>query len=186
MTFLKKYFFLIICTIVIFFVGCSGVGSGNLQTLMEAPPIIPQRPQVAESSDIANTPETTAPTTSSDRPGTGHIDIDLTRLSVTMVSAQVFQMITVPEEYLGQTVRVRGSHFEFFWEEGDMQLHYVVLNLEEGCCGQGIEFILPDDIASSIGYPPQHAIIEITGVFSSYEKAGHVFYYLAVNEMRIE
>ena len=114
-----------------------------------------------------------------------HIDVDLTQLGPMIISAQVSRMLMEPDKYLGQTVRVKGSYFSFFWNEGNMRLHYVVLDLTVGCCGQGFEIILSDNIISNQGYPPENSVIEVTGTFSSYEKLGRTFYYLAVFEIII-
>ena len=113
-------------------------------------------------------------------------DIDLTVLSVTMVSAQAFQMRVSPEDFLGQTVRIRGSHYTFPWDEAGMDVHYVVLDLTAGCCGEAFEFILTDELIESVGYPPHGAIIEVVGVFSSYEMFGLEFHYLYAFEINVE
>ena len=178
---MKRYFYAALLFIFVMMLsGCAEGGTGNLSRLFEGQPTIPQRPQTAEpfDSEIAPVPREVAPRTEA-----GHVDIDLTRMSVTMVSAQVWQMMVIPYDYLGLTVRVRGSYYTFLWDEADMQLHYVVLDLTAGCCGQAIEFILSEELINSIGYPVQNTPIEITGVFTYYEKFGYLFFYLAVDEI---
>ena len=175
-----------------FLTGCSDSDtSSNLQTLMEEQPLVPQRSQNTEPAERSNTPELSVSepagsATPVDREESEDVDIDLTQLSVTMVSAQVLQIMMSPEDFLGQTVRVRGTYFTFLWEEADKQLHYVVLNLTAGCCGQGFEFILSDELASSVGYPANESVIEVTGIFSRYEELGSGFHYLAVYDMIVE
>jgi len=127
----------------------------------------------AESSLIENSP----------MQAVEEIDIDLVRMGPTMVSAQVFWIMLSPEDYLGQVIRIMGSYYAFYWEEGEMQLHYIVLDLTAGCCGQAFEFKLPAHIVDAVGYPSEGSVIEIVGVFSSYEMWDNVFYYLAVREI---
>ena len=189
----RSYTMKCICVIVIlfavavFYTGCANGGASGLQSLLEEQPLVPQRPPGSEPGVPVAPAESVEPTTpvAPTVPATesGDVDIDLTSMSVTMVSAQVMQILMAPEDFLGQTIRIIGSHFSFYWEDAEMQIHYVVLNVTAGCCGQAFEFILPDDIVSSMGYPPQYAIIELTGGLSSYEKLGRVYYYLAVIEL---
>jgi len=104
------------------------------------------------------------------------IDIDMTILSPTMVSAQGFRITSSPEAHVGYTMRIQGSYFTFHWEEADMQLHYVVLDLTAGCCGQAFEFKYNGEL------PEMGTPIKITGVFSYYEIMGEVYFYISVTE----
>jgi len=105
------------------------------------------------------------------------IDIDMTLLSPTMVSAQGFRITSSPEDHLGYSMRIRGSYFTFLWEEADMNLHYVILDLAVGCCGQAFEFKYSGELPE-IGTP-----IQITVVFSYYEIMGEVYFYISVTEL---
>ena len=47
--------------------------------------------------------------------GTGSdVDIDLTKLSATMVYSEVFNMLYTPEDYLGKTVNMEGTFTEYY------------------------------------------------------------------------
>ena len=46
--------------------------------------------------------------------GTGKVDIDLTRMSGTMVYAQVFQMVTEPEKYVGKRIKMKGVFSSYY------------------------------------------------------------------------
>ena len=107
----------------------------------------------------------------------GDVDIDMTVLSPTMVSAQGFRITSSPEDHLGYSMRIRGSYFTFLWEEADMQLHYVVLDLTVGCCGQAFEFKYSGELPE-LGTP-----IQITGVFQYYEIMGEFYFYIYVTEL---
>ena len=106
-----------------------------------------------------------------------HIDLDLTALSGVMVQSAVFDMMTKPQDYLGQTIKVRGKHHIFYNDTGRRH-HYLAIEDDSGCCTQWIEFVLSD--VSAENYPSENTNIEITGVFSSYEEQDDIFYYLRV------
>ncbi|MCL1864133.1 MAG: hypothetical protein FWF78_11280 [Defluviitaleaceae bacterium] len=114
------------------------------------------------------------------------VDIDMTQMSVTMVSAQAAQLELSPTAHLGQVVRMRGSHYIAFWEMLQTDLHYIVLDLTVGCCGSAFEFILSDELIATVGYPPHGAEIEIVGTYSYYEVLGHTFYFFAVTEISVD
>lgn len=115
----------------------------------------------------------------------GAIDVDLTVLSSTMVYAEIYNMMTEPDPYIGRMVKMRGQYYASFYEETQQYYHYVVVMDAAACCQQGIEFIwdgahtYPDD------YPADGTEVEITGVFGSYEELGIVYYYLLVKDIII-
>ena len=162
-------------------ISCSDDNTSTITRLMEEQTqAVQSMPQATDSVEPAETRVSVYGESIED------IDIDLTLLGPTMVSAQVFWMMISPEEFLGQTVRVRGSYYTFFWYEANKPLHFIVLDLTPGCCGQAFEFILPYNIVADIGYIPENAVIEIVGVFTNYEMFGNLFHYLAVHEIIVE
>ncbi|MCL2198409.1 MAG: hypothetical protein FWB80_05760 [Defluviitaleaceae bacterium] len=114
------------------------------------------------------------------------VDIDMTQMSVTMVSAQAAQLEFNPTAHLGQVVRIRGSHYTFYWEMFQANIHYIVLDLTVGCCGAAFEFILSDELIETVGYPPHGAIIEIVGTYKYYEVANETFHFFAVTEITVK
>jgi hypothetical protein len=169
------------------FSACAVESPEDLQArLAEEQPIIPPRPETADPSARAYAAENLPDPPPAIGGEITDIDLDLTQLGVTMVSAQVTLMMMFPEDFLGQSVRVRGSYLTIYWGLGEMYLHYVVLDLTAGCCGQAIEFKLTEELAESVGYPQNDSVIEVTGVFSYYEKMGHVFFYLLVSDIQVE
>ena len=110
----------------------------------------------------------------------GSIDIDLTAMSSTMVYAAVLNIMRSPGRHAGQTIRVSGTYHPFFWDETGLYYHYVIVDGQPGCCPQRMEFKLSDNYVFPDDFPPEGAMIEITGVFGSYQEMGHTFFYLAV------
>ena len=96
----------------------------------------------------------------------GTVDVDLTKLSSTMVYSEVYNMMTEPDKYLGKRVRMRGS---FAYAEGDNRYYFACLISDAtACCAQGIEFILKDERKFPEDYPSKGTEITVVGVFDTY------------------
>ena len=94
------------------------------------------------------------------------IDVDLTKMSSTMVYSEVYNMLALPDDYLGQTVRMKG---EFQCYEGEERNYYVVLIADAmACCQQGMEFVLAGDYSFPEDYPEPGTTVTVTGVFDTY------------------
>ena len=92
----------------------------------------------------------------------GQVDVDLTKMSATMVYSEVYNMLAVPDDYIGKTVRMSGK-FQIY--EGEGRNYYVVIIPDAtACCQQGMEFILADPDA----YPEPGRDVTVTGVFDTY------------------
>lgn len=96
----------------------------------------------------------------------GEIDVDLTKMSSTMVYSEVYNMMALPDDYLGQTVRMKG---QFQMYEGDGRNYYVVMIADAlACCQQGMEFVLDGDYSYPEDYPEPGTEVTVTGVFDTY------------------
>ena len=96
----------------------------------------------------------------------GKVDVDLTKMSATMVYSEVYNMMSLPDNYLGKTVRMSGQ-FQVY--EGDGRNYYVVLIADAtACCQQGMEFVLAGDYAYPDDYPAAGTEVTVTGVFDTY------------------
>ena len=113
------------------------------------------------------------------------IDVDLTVLSSTMVFAEMFNIMTNPADYMGKTIKISGSYHASLFDKTGMYYHYVLIEDASACCAQGVEFILNGDHAYPDDFPVERAIIEIVGVYRSYEEFGDTFYYLAVDDITV-
>lgn len=116
------------------------------------------------------------------------VDIDLTVLSSTMVYSEVYNMMVNPDVYLGKTIKVIGPYYAGQLVYGtEKYYHFVVISDATACCQNGIEFIWDDNShVYPDEYPKDNTIIEITGVFSSYEESGNTYYYLKTNGITIK
>lgn len=106
--------------------------------------------------------------------------VDLTALSSTMVYAEVFAMMSSPEDYVGKTVRMQG-----IFSKGQL---YAAGSLNDGgtvfacviqdataCCAQGIPFELAGDHTYPQDYPELGDTITVVGTFEIHHQEGMQF-----------
>ncbi len=94
------------------------------------------------------------------------VDIDLTKLSSTMVYSEVYNMVNEPGTYLGKRVRMKGS---FAYGEGNGRYYFAcIISDATACCAQGIEFILKDERSFPEEYPAKGTEITVVGIFDTY------------------
>ncbi|MCR5784549.1 MAG: hypothetical protein K6G40_02765 [Eubacterium sp.] len=103
------------------------------------------------------------------------IDVDLTAMSSTMVYSEVYNMVTVPDDYIGKTVKMCGL-FSVYEDEQSGKIYYAcVIQDATQCCAQGIEFVLEGDYSYPEDYPEIGAEITVTGMFETYEEDGYLY-----------
>lgn len=106
--------------------------------------------------------------------------VDLTALSSTMVYAEVFAMMSSPEDYVGKTVKMQG-----IFSKGQL---YAAGSLNDGgtvfacviqdataCCAQGIPFELAGDRTYPQDYPELGDTITVVGTFEIHQQEGMEF-----------
>lgn len=113
------------------------------------------------------------------------IDIDLTVMNADITYAQVYDMMSVPESYVGKTVKAKGVYS--YWEDPATGNVYktVIITDALACCAQGIEFkekegqILPE---FSMENPTE---ITVTGEFGYYLEDNFLYIELRNAEVKI-
>ncbi len=96
------------------------------------------------------------------------VDIDLTKMSSTMVYSEVYNMMISPDDYLGKRVRMRG---DFAYAEVEGKYYYAcIISDATACCAQGIEFVLNDERKFPDDYPSVGTEITVAGVFDVYKE----------------
>lgn len=104
----------------------------------------------------------------------GKVDVDLTALSSTMVYFEVYNMLTMPENYVGKTVKMTGGYSSFLDESTGTVYRVCMIADAAACCAQGMEFVLKDDME----YPEMEADITVVGTFQLYEENGTTYCHL--------
>lgn len=70
------------------------------------------------------------------------VDVDLTKLSGTMIYSAVFDIVENLLEYRGKTIKIRGTHFVSHDPAKDEYHHSCVIWDATACCMQGSEITL--------------------------------------------
>lgn len=108
------------------------------------------------------------------------MEIDLTSMSSTMVYSYVFNMISTPDDFIGQRFRIRGIYDEQYWDQTNLTYHYIVIADATACCAQGLEFVLTDP---NVAYPQVGEEFEISGVFGTYEENETLYIQITANQI---
>ena len=109
--------------------------------------------------------------------------VDLTTLSSTMVYAEVYNIMSYPDDYAGKTLKVGGTYQSEYYAPTKQYYHFIVIADAAACCAQGLEFAWTGDHAYPKDYPKDGAPIEVTGVYERYEERGETYYHLMVDEI---
>lgn len=122
---------------------------------------------------LESKPAASEPTQSTDG-----VDVDLTRLSSTMVYSEVYNMMNAPGDYIGKTIKMTGQFV--YYEDPDTKARYFTCIIGDAmaCCSQGLEFVMEGDLAYPDDYPELGAEITVIGEFQSYEENGMTWYHL--------
>ena len=102
------------------------------------------------------------------------IDVDLTTLSSTMVYSEVYNMVTTPDNYVGETVKMKGTAASIHDESTGKYYYTCIIQDATACCSQGIEYVLADAQGPQ-DYPADGEEITVTGIYDTYEEADMVF-----------
>ena len=91
------------------------------------------------------------------------VDIDLTKMSSTMVYSTVFNMVNNPAQFAGKTMRMRGEYTTYHISVDDPTqiIHACLVRDAAGCCSQGLEFVL-----SNGNYPTGASEVTVVGTIA--------------------
>jgi len=103
------------------------------------------------------------------------VDVDLTALSSTMVYSEVYNMMDVPENYIGKSVKMNGSFAMYHDESTDKYYFACIVSDATACCSQGIEFVLSGDCKYPDDYPELGSEITVSGIFGTYSEGEYTY-----------
>ena len=92
-----------------------------------------------------------------------HVDVDLTKLSATMIYSEVFNILQTPVDYRGKKIKIRGTYMVFHDPAKNEYHHACIIKDATACCMQGMEFELVDK-----NYPPNETEVTLIGTFDTY------------------
>lgn len=112
------------------------------------------------------------------------VDIDLTKLSSTMVYSEVYNMMTAPNDYVGKVVTMNGPLTIFTDEEGVKDYTAVLIADATACCQQGFEFVW-NEHEYPVDFPDIGTEVTVTGIFETYERDGYTYCRLVSDNVKI-
>ena len=116
-----------------------------------------------------------APATSNPAQSADGIDVDLTKLSSTMVYSEVYNMMVSPDSYIGKTVKMNGQFSYYEDPETKAQYFACIIADATACCSQGLEFVLAGDHTYPKDYPELGSEITVIGTFNIYTENGYQY-----------
>ena len=171
---MKKVLFIMLCVAALVLTGCGQKNTTDTtaNTVATAAPTQTENPTaVPIFSEVPDAPVSES----------SAMEIDLTNMSSTMVYSYVFNMISTPDDFIGQRFRIRGIYDEQYWDQTKLTYHYIVITDATACCAQGLEFVLTDPNAA---YPQVGEEFEISGIFGTYEEEGNLYIQIAADSIR--
>lgn len=163
---MKKLFCVVLIVLTISSLSACGSEKDKGTTDNQAPnPSVSQKQPSEKKSE--SKPAASEPTQSTDG-----VDVDLTRLSSTMVYSEVYNMMYAPDDYIGKTIKMTGQFV--YYEDPDTKARYFTCIIGDAmaCCSQGLEFVMEGDLAYPDDYPELGAEITVTGTFEVYTENG--------------
>jgi len=146
------------------------------QTLGSASPV---------GEDTSQPEGDSSPAQISPTPEVKAIDLDLSVMSSTIVYAQVTNILTKPDDYLGKTIKARGKISSSRSDETGEYYHFIVFVDSSSCCEQGLEFIWNGEQDYPGNYPKDSTMIEVVGVYALYEEFDVTYCRLEIDELTV-
>lgn len=97
-----------------------------------------------------------------------NVDIDISVMNSDMIYATVYQLMSTPETYIGQKIKIKGNHYSSYYEQTGLTYHYALIQDAAACCAQGLEF----ELKQGLSYPEEEEEVIVTGIFETYDEEG--------------
>ena len=135
---------------------------------------LPSCGKAEEPELTADLPAAEGVGSASEEAKSGGFDVDLTLMSSTMVYSEVYNMMAMPDDYVGKTVRMKGTFAAY---PGEDRNYYVCFIADAAaCCQQGMEFVLDGEYVYPDDYPAEGTEITVSGVFDTYYEGEYMRY----------
>ena len=158
----------------LFFISCKVKDKTNNAGLEAA---AAAKKTVASENTVVEPVETTATHAPS------KVDLDLTKMSATMIYSTMFDMLIMPEDYVEKNIKVSGW-FETYTDPQTGELYYaVVVPDATACCQQGLEFVWMGEHKYPEDFPEIKQDITVTGIYKLIENDGITYNYLEASKV---
>ena len=173
MKIIRRMFILLICMMSIAITGCASQSGKGINEVNSVNNVITNHINEAQKSEEETETATLEKEPEQDEEKKSNVDYDLTQMNSDMVYAMVYQMMAVPEQYVGKTFRMDGIFYSSYYDTTNQDYFYCVIQDALACCTQGIEFVWDD--GSHIypdEYPEEAEEIIVEGTFETYTEEG--------------
>lgn len=169
---MKKLLLLLICLALLSCKAKDKTDNTGLQAAAEAKNTVAEVRETTETSGLQPVVSTGS--------NTSKINLDLTKMSATMIYSTIFDMLIMPEDYIEKTIKLSGW-FETYTDPQTGEMYYaVVVPDATACCQQGLEFVWPGDHKYPEDFPEIMQDITVTGIYKLIENDGITYNYLEV------
>lgn len=143
--------------------------------------VIPTKESVIQMPAIPSMDEIKAMHT--DYIPSGIVDHDLSNMNANMIFAEIFNLVLMPEEFIGRTFRMKGNFAVYVNETSGNKYFSIIIPDATQCCQQGIDIICLGDMKYPEDFPKIGSEIMVTGQFNSITTdEGLSFNYLVMSE----
>lgn len=116
-------------------------------------------------------------------PAPSKVDLDLTKMSATMIYSTIFDMLVMAEDYIDKNIKLSGW-FETYTDPQTDEMYYaVVVPDATACCQQGLEFVWKGNHTYPDDFPKPGQDITVTGIYKLIETDGVTYTYLEANSV---
>lgn len=116
-------------------------------------------------------------------PAPSKVNLDLTKMSATMIYSTIFDMLIMPEDYVEKIIKLSGW-FETYTDPQTGEMYYaVVVPDATACCQQGLEFVWKGNHTYPDDFPKPGQDITVTGIYKMIENDGVTYTYLEANSV---
>lgn len=127
----------------------------------------------SDKNDNSNSKSTTKATETTTEAKS--VDLDLTKLSSTLVYSEVYNMLITPDDYKGKIIKMKGQFNQYTDEETGKIYNTVIIPDATACCQQGLEFELSDKTNPNF---EQGTGITVVGTFDTYSDCEFLYCHL--------
>ena len=109
-----------------------------------------------------------------------HLEVehDLSKLSKTMSYAYLTRITDNPDDYLNETVKIKGVYYSGSIPDSDEKFHGIMLLDEAACCMGYIDIRLPDGVP----YPKELSQMVIIGEIIEWNQAGYDYHIVNITD----
>lgn len=172
---MKKLLLLLICLALLSCKAKDKTDITGLQAAAEAKNTVAEVRETIETSGLQPVVSTGS--------NTSKINLDLTKMSATMIYSTIFDMLIMPEDYIEKNIKVKGW-FETYTNPENGDIYYAVLVPDAtACCQQGLEFVWPGNHNYPEDFPTPGNDITVCGRYKLIETDGVTYTYLEASSI---